>query len=287
MILAIVGPTGVGKTKLSISLAKYYDAVIINCDAMQIYKEMDIGTAKITDEEKEGIDHLLFDKYFLNEEYSVYDYQQDARKLLDKYSDKNIILVGGTGLYLKALLYDYKFLEPNDEDYEKYSNEELYKMVKESNPDSDIHINNRRRLISYLKIPKTTNSNNKLYDATIIGLTTDRDNLYSIINDRVDKMMENGLEKEANELYEKYPNSRALNTAIGYKELNMYFKGEITKEEAISLIKKNSRHYAKRQYTFFNNQLDVKWFDTNYDNFNKTIDSVKEYVDNLLSTIKK
>lgn len=287
MILAIVGPTGVGKTKLSVALAKYYNAIIINCDAMQIYKDMNIGTAKITEEEKEGVTHLLFDKCSLDEEYSVYDYQKDARKLIDNNKEKNIILVGGTGLYLKALLYDYKFLEPKEEDYEKFTNEELYEMVKKDNPSSDIHINNRRRLISYLKIPKTTNSNKKIYDATIIGLTTDRDKLYNIINNRVDKMLDMGLEKEAKELFIKYPNSRALNTAIGYKELNMYFNNQITKDEALDLIKKNSRHYAKRQYTFFNNQLDVKWFITDYNNFDNTINGVKDYIDKLLSTQNK
>ena len=287
MILAIVGPTGVGKTKLSISLAKYYNAIIINCDAMQIYKEMNIGTAKVKDEEKEGIPHYLLNKCNLDEEYSVYDYQQDAREIINKNHDKNIIIVGGTGLYLKALLYDYKFQEPKEEDYEKYSNEELLNMVKEINPKSDIHLNNRRRLISYLKIPKTTNSKNLLYEATIIGLTTDRHNLYNIIDSRLDKMIDEGLEQEAKDLYNKYPNSRALNTAIGYKELNEYFKGNISREEAIDLIKKNSRHYAKRQYTFFNNQLKVNWFNTNYSDFNKTITDVKEFIDNNVSTPNK
>ena len=287
MLLAIVGPTGVGKTKLSVELAKYYDAIIINCDAMQIYKDMNIGTAKIKEEEKENIPHYLFDRCNLDEEYSVYDYQKEARKLIDDNKDKNIILVGGTGLYLKALLYDYKFLEPNDEDYDNYSNEELFEMVKKQDPESDIHVNNRRRLISYLKIPKTTNSNTLLYDALIIGLTTDRDNLYNIINNRVDKMLSEGLEEEAKELFKKYPNSRALNTAIGYKELNEYFKNNISLEEAVDLIKKNSRHYAKRQYTFFNNQLDVTWFNTNYEDFNKTILDVKEYIDKDLSTREK
>ncbi len=287
MILAIVGPTGVGKTRLSVSLAKYYNAVIINCDAMQIYKDMNIGTAKVTEEEKDGIVHYLLDRCPLNKEYSVYDYQKEARELLEKYKDKNIILVGGTGLYLKALLYDYKFQEPSEENYENYSNEELYEMVKKKDPNSDIHLNNRRRLISYLKIPKTTNSNSKLYDALIIGLTTNRDNLYNIINNRVDKMIDAGLEEEAKDLFNKYPSSRALNTAIGYKELNSYFKGEITKDEAIELIKKNSRHYAKRQYTFFNNQLDVKWFNTDYVDFNNTINEVKNYIDNTLSTPRK
>ena len=287
MIIAIVGPTGVGKTKLSIELAKYYDAIIINCDAMQIYKDMNIGTAKVTEKEKEGIPHYLINRCSLEEDYSVYEYQKEARELLDKFKDKNVILVGGTGLYLKALLYDYHFLEPNEEDYDKYSNEELLAMVKKDNPDVDIHLNNRRRLISYLKIPKTRNSNQMLYNAMIIGLTTDRNNLYNIINNRVDKMIQDGLEEEARALFVKYPNSRALKTAIGYKELKEYFSGNIFKDEAIDLIKKNSRHYAKRQYTFFNNQLDVNWFVTNYNNFAETITTVKSFIDNnMSSTIK-
>lgn len=287
MVLAIVGPTGVGKTKMSIELAKYYNAIIINVDAMQIYKDMNIGTAKITEEEKEGIKHYLFDRCSLDEEYSVYDYQQEARKLINENSDKNIILVGGTGLYLKALLYDYKFNEPSDDNFDDLTNEELYNLVKEKDPNSDIHINNRRRLISYLSIPKTKNSNKKVIDSIIIGLTTDRDNLYNIINNRVDKMIDNGLLEEAKELFKKFPNSRALNTAIGYKELNRYFNHELSLEEAINLIKLNSRHYAKRQYTFFNNQFDIKWFDTNYNDFSKTVNQVKKYVDNELSNIKK
>jgi len=287
MVLAIVGPTGVGKTKMSIELAKYYNAIIINVDAMQIYKNMNIGTAKITEDEKEGIKHYLFDRCSLDEEYSVYDYQQEARKLINENSDKNIILVGGTGLYLKALLYDYKFNEPSDDNFDDLTNEELYNLVKEKDPNSDIHINNRRRLISYLSIPKTKNSNKKIIDSIIIGLTTDRDNLYKIINNRVDKMIDNGLLEEAKDLYMKFPNSRALNTAIGYKELNRYFNHEISLEEAINLIKLNSRHYAKRQYTFFNNQFDIKWFDTNYNDFSKTVNQVKKYVDNELSNIKK
>ena len=287
MVLAIVGPTGVGKTKMSIELAKYYDAIIINVDAMQIYKDMNIGTAKITEEEKEGIKHYLFDRCSLDEEYSVYDYQQEARKLINENSDKNIILVGGTGLYLKALLYDYKFNEPNAINYDDLTNEELYDLVKAKDPSSDIHINNRRRLISYLSIPKSKNSNKKVIDSIIIGLTTDRDNLYSIINNRVDKMIDSGLVEEAKELFKKFPNSRALNTAIGYKELNRYFNHELSLEEAINLIKLNSRHYAKRQYTFFNNQLDIKWFDTDYDNFINTVNQVKKYVDNELSNAKK
>ncbi|MBQ4583610.1 MAG: tRNA (adenosine(37)-N6)-dimethylallyltransferase MiaA [Bacilli bacterium] len=279
MILAIVGPTGVGKTKLSVELAKHYNAVVVNCDAMQVYKNMDIGTAKITEVEKEDIPHYLFDICNLADNYSVFNYQQEARKLLEENKDKNIVLVGGTGLYLKALLYDYEFSSIDDKDYEKYSNEELYKLAITKNPNVDIHQNNRQRLISYLKRKASSKATKKLYDAKIIGLTTSRDKLYDIINKRVDKMIENGLLEEARHLYQENPHSRALNTAIGYKELFKYFNNEITLEEAVYQIKINSRHYAKRQYTWFNHQLDVKWFEVNFDDFNKTIDSVKLYID--------
>ena len=280
MILAIVGPTGVGKTKLSIELAKYYNAIIINCDAMQVYQEMNIGTAKITEEEKENIPHHLFDICNLDDNYSVFNYQQDARKLLEENKDKNIILVGGTGLYLKALLYDYEFAKQNDENYEKYSNEELYKLAIKKDHEVDIHQNNRQRLISFLKRENSPKTTKKLYDAQIIGLTTSREKLYDIINKRVDKMIENGLLEEARNLYQKYPDSRALNTAIGYKELFKYFNNEITLDEAIYQIKINSRHYAKRQYTWFNHQLNVKWVEVDFNNFNNTIECVKQYIDN-------
>ena len=282
MILAIVGPTGVGKTKLSIELAKKYNAIIINCDAMQVYQDMNIGTAKITEEEKENISHYLFDICNLADNYSVFNYQQDARKLLEENKDKNIILVGGTGLYLKALLYDYEFAPQNEEDYEKYSNEELYKLAIKKDHEVDIHQNNRQRLISFLKRESTPKSSKKLYDAKIIGLTTSREKLYDIINNRVDIMIEKGLLEEAKILFNKYPNSRALNTAIGYKELFKYFNNEITLDEAIYQIKINSRHYAKRQYTWFNHQLDVNWFEVDFDDFNKTINSVKLYIDKEL-----
>ena len=277
MIICIVGPTGVGKTKMSIELAKKYNAIIINCDAMQIYKGLNIGTAKVKEEEKEGIKHYLLDIKEVEEDYSVYDYQKDVRNIIDNNKDKNIIFVGGTGLYLKAALYDYRFQEENNNTntYEEYTNEELYKLVLKKNKNIDIHPNNRKRLIRYLNKKETIQVDPKpLYNHLIIGLTTDRDNLYKIINNRVDKMFEEGLLKEVQNLYNKGINSKSINTGIGYKELYKYFNKEITLEEAKELIKKNSRHYAKRQYTFFNNQLKVNWFEVDYDNFNNTINNV-------------
>ena len=225
MIIAIVGPTGVGKTRLSVSLAKRYNAEIISCDSMQIYKKMDIGTAKVTSLEKEGIPHHMIDIKDVNEDYSVYDYQKDARRIMDNLikNGKNIIIVGGTGLYLKALLYNYEFKE-NDgirNDYSSYTNKELYGMVKKLDNDTKIHVNNRQRLESYLNNHGDGNSNkasNKMiYDAKIIGLTRPRDELYDAINKRVDKMMEEGLEEEARYFYDRKIFSKAINTAIAYK----------------------------------------------------------------------
>ena len=282
MILAIVGPTGVGKTKLSVELAKKYKAIIINSDAMQVYKGMDIGTAKITEEEKEGIPHYLFDIKDVEENYTVYDYQLDARKIIEENQDKNIIFVGGTGLYLKAALYSYEFSEEDTttNEYEELSNEELYKLAKEKDPNTIIHPNNRKRLVRFLnKKEINTEKSTPLYKAIYIGLTCNREDLYDRINKRVDKMFEEGLLKEVRRFYDKNIESKALSTAIGYKELYAYFKGEIDLEEAKELIKKNSRHYAKRQYTWFNNQMDIKWFNADFNDFNKTIEEVEKYID--------
>lgn len=283
MIICVVGPTGVGKTKLSVELAKKYNGIIINCDAMQVYTGMDIGTAKIKESEKENIPHYLFDIVPVTTNYTVYNYQKDARDLIERFKDKNIIFVGGTGLYLKAALYNYKFdaEEQNNNDYEDLSNEELYKLAKEKDQNMDIHINNRKRLIRFLNKVKTeTPECNLLYHNTLfIGLTTNRDSLYERINNRVEDMFLEGLILEVKRFYDLKVDSKALNTAIGYKELYKYFNNEITLEEAKDLIKKNSRHYAKRQYTWFNNQMKVNWFDTDFNNFNKTVEEVIRFIE--------
>lgn len=283
MIVAVVGPTGVGKTKMSVELAKYYDAIVINCDAVQIFKELNIGSAKIKEQEKEGIPHFLFDIKSISEDYSVKDYQRDLRALLDKYKDKNIVIVGGTGLYLCAGLMDYRFVdEKMSELYEDYSNEELYELALKKNKDMDIHKNNRVRLIRFLNKDNNTIVEPKLLfdNVYFIGLTTKRDNLYEIINNRVDLMINNGLVDEVKDLYSKYPESRVLHSAIGYKELISYIDNICSFDEAIDKIKQNSRHYAKRQYTWFNNKMNIKWFDVDYNNFNNTINDVKNYIDN-------
>lgn len=287
-ICVIVGPTACGKTKVSIELAKYLNAEIINADAVQVYKDVNIGTAKVTKEEMEGIKHHLIDYVSLDKKYTIYDYQKDGRDVLNNLinQNKNIVIVGGSGLYIKSLLCDYN-LEPeikNDNNYEGLTNEELKELVNEIDPGNDIHINNRKRLLRYLEHYNNTGKviqNNELkdkplYDFKMIYLKPNRKELYNVINNRVDEMIKNGLINEAKDLYDKNINT---NSIIGYKELNEYFKGSISLEEAIELIKKNTRHYAKRQLTWINNQFKDKIeVNVNYNDFNKSINEVLNIV---------
>lgn len=289
-VIVITGPTAVGKTKLSIELAKRYNGEIINADAVQVYKGLDIGSAKVTEEEKEDIPHHLFDIKEVNEEYTIYHYQKDCRKLIKEVQGrgKTPILVGGTGLYIKAALYDYKLTEEKETNtYDNLTDEELYNKLLEVDKDIVIDKNNRRRLIRALNYHKennksiNTNTTNKLlYDAIFIGLTTDRRILYDKINNRVDIMIKDGLLNEVKAFYDKNVRTKPLLNAIGYREIYSYFDGNISLEEAINKIKQNSRHYAKRQYTFFNHQLPIVWFETNYNNFNNTVEEVIDYIEN-------
>jgi len=287
-IIVILGPTGVGKTKLSVELAKLLNGEIINADSMQVYKGLDIGTAKIKEEEKKGIPHHLFDICNVMDNYTIFDYQKDARneiiKILKK--DKTPILVGGSGLYIKAALYDYKLEEENFHDeFNDMTNEEILLEIKKYH-DTDIHVNNRKRLVRELNkirnnVDNKSDITKPLYDIILIGLSIDRDMLYDIINKRVEKMISNGLVSEVRDLYDKGIYSKAIMTGIGYKELYKYFNSEITLDEAINLIKKNSRNFAKRQYTFFNHQMDVKWFNVQLDDFDRTIKEVYNYINSL------
>ena len=290
-IIVITGPTAVGKTKLSIELAKKYNGEIINADAVQVYKGLDIGSAKVTEEEKENIPHHLFDIKDVNEEYTIYHYQKDCREKIKEILDRgNIpILVGGTGLYIKAALYDYKLTEEKETNtYDNLTDEELYNKLLELDRDIVIDKNNRRRLIRAINYYKENNksinnnvTNKLLYDCIFIGLTTDRKVLYDKINTRVDIMMKEGLLNEVKDFYEKGIRTKPLLNAIGYKEIYSYLDGNISLEEAIDKIKQNSRHYAKRQYTFFNHQLPVVWFETDYNNFNNTIEKVENYIKSI------
>ena len=285
-IIVIVGPTGVGKTKLSIELAKKIDAEIINGDSVSIYKKLDIGSAKPTIEEREGIPHHLIDIKEVDEDYSVFDYQRDLRNTIEEIRKrhKKIIIVGGTGLYIKAGLYDYRFTEGTTyNQYEDYSNEEILNTIHKYDNSINIELNNRKRLVRMLnKLENgediTNNKDIALYDFNIIGLTIDRDILYERINNRVDNMINNGLVDEILSLKDYYKTSRILNSGIGYKEFYDYLFNNKSLDEVINNIKLNSRRFAKRQYTFFNNQFNVKWFNVDLDNFNNTIDEVYNYI---------
>ena len=291
MVIVVLGPTAVGKTKMSVELAKLLNGEIINVDSTQIYKDLDIATAKIKEEEKEGIPHHLFDIKNIKEDYTVYDYQKDCRNKIDEILSKNKtpILVGGTGLYIKAALYDYKFNDEVNNQFEDLTNEEIYNKLKKLDENIDIHINNRKRLVralnyclnNNLKFSEKEKTDKLLYNTVFIGLTTDRNILYDRINKRVDVMVKDRLLEEAKKIYDSNIRTKAVMTPIGYKELFPYFENKKTLEECLELIKQNSRKYAKRQYTWFNNQMDVVWFNVDFDNFNNTIKEVYNYITSL------
>mgnify|MGYP003294345777 CR=1 FL=1 len=290
-VLVIVGPTAVGKTSFGIKCANSFNGEIISGDSIQIYKGLDIGSGKASKQELAMAKHHLIDIKEPNDNYSVKQFQDYSRELIDKISEENKlpIIVGGTGLYIKASLYDYEFLDENEEDnqYEDLSNEEIYKLLEEKDPKAleKIHINNRRRLVRALNIVekhnkgissiKDSQEHKCLYDALIIGLTNDRDVLYSNIDKRVDKMIDDGLIDEIKGLLDKgisFENQSMQ--GIGYKGFKAYFNNEKSLVECIDDVKRNSHHFAKRQYTFFNNQLNVKWFN----NIDEAIKEVEQWL---------
>ncbi len=294
-VIVVVGPTGVGKTRMGVALAKYFNGEVISGDSMQIYKTMDIGTAKVKSEEMKGIVHHLIDIKDPTENYSVKDFQDEVRLKIKEITSRGKlpIIVGGTGLYIKAALYDYEFGESQMDHqeyidkYQAYSNKELYDLLNKIDETSakELHPNNRQRVLRAIAIYESTGikksetlakQNHELvYDAKFIGLTLEREALYERINQRVDLMMEQGLFQEIDGLMKKnYSKSLQSMKAIGYKEWFDYYQGTQTLEETLELIKKNSRNYAKRQYTWFNNQIPVKWFNVNLENFDQTIKTV-------------
>lgn len=301
-VIAIVGPTASGKTALSIELAKQLDGEVINGDAMQVYKGLNIGTAKISEDEKEGIPHHLFDIKEPTDSFSVAEYQAVVRNCIDDILSrgKQPIIVGGTGLYIQSVLFDFRFTEEAgdekvraelEKELEKEGGaERLYNRLQELDPSSaeKIHPNNYRRLVRALEIievtGKTKNEHEQgagdslVYDHLIVGLDLDREVLYERINLRVDKMMEAGLLEEARGLWENGIRNVQSVQAIGYKELFQYFEGFISLDEAVELIKKHTRHYAKRQMTYFRNKVKISWFDANSDKGN--------ILDRILSILK-
>lgn len=298
-VIVIVGPTGVGKTKMGVALAKHFNGEVISGDSMQIYKDMNIGTAKVTAMEMENIVHHLIDIKEPNESYSVKDFQNTVRPLIDSIHERNLvpIIVGGTGLYIKAALYDYEFEETTSnhkmykERFASYDNQQLHLYLQEIDQKAaeELHPNNRQRVLRAIEIYETTGTKKSdiiasqqhtcLYDAKFVGLTLDRDMLYNRINKRVDEMIKEGLEKEVEELIKKgYTSDMQSMKAIGYKEWFAYFNKSQSKEETLELIKKNSRNYAKRQYTWFKNQMPVTWFTVDLLDFDKTVTEVVKEV---------
>ena len=293
MVIVITGPTCVGKTKMSIELAKRLNGEVINADSTQVYIGLSIATAKVTEEEMDNVPHHLIDIKKIDEEYSVYDYQKDCREAIDDILSRGKvpIMVGGTGLYIKAALYNYDFIEYKKNNYDNLSLNELYNKVVSLDKNNTVHKNNRKRLESALNYMENTNkpfsekekSDKLIYDTLFIGLTTDRNSLYDRINKRVDDMINLGLLDEAYNLYKTNIRSKAVMTPIGYKELFLYFDKKNTLEESIEKIKQNSRRYAKRQYTWFNHQLDIKWFNVDFGNFENSICNVTKYIENKIN----
>ncbi len=287
-VVAIIGPTASGKTALSIKLAKEIDGEVINGDSMQIYKKMDIGTAKITTAEMEGVPHHLLSFKEPTDSFSVAEYQRIVREKIAEIQarGKMPIIVGGTGLYVQSVLYDFVFSEEKvDEqarlDYyaelEKIGPDAMHAKLMEVDPVTaeTIHPNNTRRVIRALEMvelagsSKADEAHNRgdvpLYNHLIIGMDVDREVLYDRINRRVDSMLEQGLEAEVADLYNAGIRDAQSIKAIGYKEFYAYFDERATKEETVDAIKQNSRRYAKRQLTYFRNKMNVLWIGHNWD----------------------
>ena len=277
-VLVIAGPTASGKSGFAVECAKRFNGEIISGDSIQIYRGLDIGSAKIREDEKQGIVHHLIDIKDAGESYSVKEFQELGRELIDDISERGKlpIVAGGTGLYIKALLYDYTFFdeEVKDNPYEELSNQEIYDILSVEDPDSlkKIHVNNRKRLVRALNVLRkhgqgiseiASNQEHKpLYDALIIGLNKDRSVLYNDINLRVDRMFDEGLENEVRSLVDKGISFDMQSMqGIGYREFRGYFEGAASLDETREMIKKDTRNFAKRQMTWFKNQMDIAWCD--------------------------
>lgn len=298
-LLIITGPTGIGKTEISLKLANKYKGEIISSDSMQIYKKLDIGTAKV-DLDKTDIPHHMVDILEAHENFSVADFKIKAKEIISDINSRGglPILVGGTGLYINSIVYNLDFTETKaDYEYrdelrkmlEEKGSEFLYNKLFNLNKDmaEKIHPNNGQRIIRALEILKSGNEKennfrqeNEDYNLIFIGLNMDRERLYERINSRVYKMIELGLVDEVRSLLDQGldKNSQSLK-AIGYKEVISYLEGEIEYSEMIDLIKKNSRHYAKRQLTWFRRDGRIKWFDRESDNL---LEEIETYIDSKL-----
>ncbi|WP_312097191.1 tRNA (adenosine(37)-N6)-dimethylallyltransferase MiaA [Niallia sp.] len=308
-VVVLIGPTAVGKTNLSIELAKKFDGEIISGDSMQIYKGMDIATAKISQEEMQGIPHHLIDIVEPDESFSVAQFQELVRRKITEITSRGKLpfIVGGTGLYIQAVLYDYQFQETASDPEFRTKLEEMaqaegsltiHNMLKEVDPEAAavIHHHNVRRVIRALEVFHVTGrkmsdiqkeqKQESLYDAALIGLTMERSVLYERINKRVDQMLEIGLLEEVQHFYEKGIRDCQSIQAIGYKEIYKYFDGLLSLDESVEELKQNSRRYAKRQLTWFRNKMNVEWFDMTESvkthDITKKIQEISSYLEGML-----
>ncbi|MCH4201875.1 MAG: tRNA (adenosine(37)-N6)-dimethylallyltransferase MiaA [Bacilli bacterium] len=276
MIYVIAGPTGSGKSALALKLAEEINGVIVNGDAFQVYKEMDIGTAKPSIEQRKRIPHLLYDFVDLSTDYNVFLYQEAARKIIAT-EKRPLIFVGGTGLYLRATFFDYDFspLPPIDmTPFEKLNADNRYQVLQDLDPltAAKLHPNNERRVLRAIEIALASGENKStleakqehklLYDVEFIGVDYDRNHLYELINLRVDRMIEQGLFEEADEIFRRHTALKHAAQAIGYHQILLGRASNKSKTEIVEDIKKASRNYAKRQMTFFRHQLPMHWFDS-------------------------
>ncbi len=305
-VIAVVGPTASGKTALSVELAKQLDGEVINGDSTQVYKGLDIGTAKITTAEMEGIPHHMFDIKEPHESFSVAEYQAEVRKWIEHIQSRGKIpiIAGGTGLYVQSVLYDFRFTEQaSDIEVRKRLERELvergatslYEKLVQEDPAGakKIHPNNHRRIVRALEIIEVTGKTktaheedvgqNALYNHLLVGLQMDRELLYSRIDKRVDIMMAQGFLEEVEALWQAGIRDVQSVRAIGYGELQQYIEGKLPLDEAIALIQKNTRNYAKRQMTYFRNKLDVSWFDAELGT-TKIVDRIMENLKGLNSS---
>ncbi len=297
-VIVIGGPTASGKSQLGIQLAKRLDTEIISCDSMQVYKEMNIGTAKPTNQEMSGIKHYMIDVVAPNEEFNVVKYVQMVRPIIQEILSRNKIpiIVGGTGMYVEALIYNIEFSDSNiDNNYrkelleisKKEGNEKLYEKLEQIDAEyaKKIHINDTKRIIRGLEVYQQTgktvtyyNSLSKLnespYDFYIFGINIDREKLYQGINERIDNMLNNGLVEEVRDIYNKYKQFPTAMQGLGYKEVVQYLKNEYSYEQMVEKLKMETRRYAKRQLTWFRRYANMIWFDKEKMSMNEMIDAI-------------
>ncbi|MBD2847614.1 tRNA (adenosine(37)-N6)-dimethylallyltransferase MiaA [Paenibacillus sp. IB182496] len=298
-LLVLVGPTAVGKTGYSLDLAEAWNAEIISGDSMQVYRGMDIGTAKLPPEQRRGIPHHLIDVRDPREPYSVADFQAECRRLIADIRSRGKLpfIVGGTGLYVESVCYDYQFADyGSDEPYraelqrlaEAQGNEAVHALLAQVDPASAarLHANDARRVIRALEVHRTTGKplsehlhgqkKTSPYELCMVGLTMDRALLYARVEERVDAMLAQGLEQEVRELlHQGVPRQATAMQSLGYKELLPYLAGECSHAEAVRILKRDTRHFAKRQLSWFRHMTDIRWVDVGFSqNFHENLHTI-------------